>query len=835
MIDCRDQELRFTVHDSPDYYKLKISIFSEDKRTDLIGETWVDLTDVITPKGGKLDLWQGLSYKGKYAGELRIEITYYDSRPKIEGAPESVAGSEDFRQSPGSGSGRVKRRPLPSTSSASYATADTIQGPAMPGRAKHGPRDLRMPARANSMPPETTTFSQQQAEFETPPPQHAYDSSSMVPMEQAPPSQHYGYDNYQEPAHHHEAYNEPEQPDFLPQLPPSDRPRGYQQPAQRFAAPRPQPAHPAHPHAHMSLQHSHSAPIVPQTMHATPDYDDGFQLQTDYPEPIPDLDYQHQQLTSRHRGDAGPDWQSNYNDAYAEPISTGYDEPAPPPPPMHSNSAPVVPLYGSARRTPMSSSPVQPAPTPPHGRHHSVPSSSPLQIMERGYNSPQRTPVHGHVTRGNSVDGYMSSPQGTPYDGPPIHYQPRHTPSPVVRPQPTRPLPHRKSIADPYQTTLPRPHPLSQEVPRPRSPLPPLPAPSPHSAGPSPYQQDFHRQDPGPPGHPRALSPRPPAVPSQSESALRPRSSYSIQHPVRAFESSDNSPLSTSRPPPLSLQTSQRSTPARKSISPFPSAPGSAAGGTPFSPDSFDAYNPQAQQATLPESNSPYSPYHVPAGSASAPRGTPSGPIVGWHGQEIDPSDHLPVDSWAPEPEKKIPTKTYGLGRDRDFGPRTGGNPSSGGRNVAKDTVVNFRVKSQPLPLPHAEPESPSRNRLQKKPSPGNTRISPSEPLRERHNFNSVSVPDPYAQQEYSRGFYGGGGDGAGGGSGAGSPGYGSNVYGNNYGNAPDDTLAREISNIDIGGSGRSSRGAGGYGQGAVPAPTAYQPVRSHRDRNSFY
>ncbi|KAK5168142.1 uncharacterized protein LTR77_006710 [Saxophila tyrrhenica] len=823
-----DQELRFVVHDSPDYYKLKISIFSEDKRTDLIGEAWLDLADVITPKGGKKDLWQGLNYKGKYAGELRIEITYYDTRPKQDGA-ESVAGSEDF--SVGSGTGRVKRRPLPSTMGSGTITPDAIPapaGPGVPGRAKHGPRDLRMPPRANSLPPESMMHPQQQAIYDAPAPEHAY-SSSVGPFDRAPPPQQYGYDHFQEPAQEHQAYDQHQQSDFLPQLPPSNRARGYQASAQRFAAPRPQPQPPqAHPHQHpphhMGLPHSQSAPIVPQAQHAQHaphDFDDGYQLQTDYPEPIPDLDFQHQQLASRHRrSDVGQDWRGDHNSSYGGQPS--YEDAAPPPPPMHSNSAPVVPHFSNTHGTPMSSSPGSAAPMPPHSRHQSVPNTSPLQMMERGYSAPQRTPVPGQATRGMSVDGYMSSPDLT-YGTSPSNYQSGQTPSSHPRPQPSRPLPHRNSIADSYQYTPPRPHPLSQEVPRPRSPLPPPPGPSPHSAGHSTYQQDFRERDGPPILKPRAISPQPPPS-SQSNSAQRPKSSYSIQHPVRAFESADGSPLSTSRPPPpSSLQTSQRSSPARKSISPHPSAPNTPGGGTPFSPDSFNAYNPQASRATLPEGNSPHSPYQIAPGS-SAPRDANNGPIVGWHGQEIDPSDHLPVDSWAPEPEKKTPTKTYGLGRDRDFGPRSG---AAAGRNMSKDTVVNFRVKGQhpqqhqQQPLPPAEQESPSRNRLQKKPSPSPApgRAPAPEPLSERHNFNSVSVPDPYAQQQYSQGFYGGGG--------------GAERYengGSGYAPNPDDSLAREIGSIDIGG--RGGRGGGG---GYVPAPTAYVPVRSHRERGTFY
>ena len=113
--------MRFTVHDSPDYNQPKVSVFNDDKKTELIGETWVVLDQIIVPGGGTNDLWHTLNCKGRYAGDIRIELTYYDTRAKMENA-------EDRRQSaPSSGSidkvssglggprqpKQVKRRPLP--------------------------------------------------------------------------------------------------------------------------------------------------------------------------------------------------------------------------------------------------------------------------------------------------------------------------------------------------------------------------------------------------------------------------------------------------------------------------------------------------------------------------------------------------------------------------------------------------------------------------------------------------------------------------------------------------------------------------------------------------
>ncbi|KAK7722423.1 hypothetical protein SLS64_000960 [Diaporthe eres] len=97
-----DQEIRFTVHDSPDYYQLKISVFNDDKKTDLIGETWVDLRDIVVPGGGQNDLWHNLTCKGKYAGEIRIELTYYDTRPKPEKPAAKPKQGDPYSSAPNS-------------------------------------------------------------------------------------------------------------------------------------------------------------------------------------------------------------------------------------------------------------------------------------------------------------------------------------------------------------------------------------------------------------------------------------------------------------------------------------------------------------------------------------------------------------------------------------------------------------------------------------------------------------------------------------------------------------------------------------------------------------
>ena len=302
---------------------------------------------------------------------------------------------------------------------------------------------------------------------------------------------------------------------------------------------------------------------------------------------------------------------------------------------------------------------------------------------------------------------------------------------------------------------------------------------------------------------------RSPAPTTASYSERQAKSTYSLQFPVRAFESSDGSPLATTRPYTSSGVTPQRPLPGRRSVSPMPSSPETVitpGGGAPFSPDSYDVHNPSTD-------------------SPNAPNRAANGSIVGWDGREIDPSDHLPVDSWAPEPEKKAPTKTYGLGRNRDFGPRSQNGGSSPGTRLSNDTVINFRRRSTAVVSPQApeQPASPARNNLYK-PSPTASPRRSAEPLRERPNFNSTPpssmapVPDPYAQ-EYSRGFY------------EGSPGmshgemsrYDQKPAPNNY---YGDDLSREIAGIDLGAHTGSTRR-----MPTVSGGSGWQGVRSHRER----
>jgi hypothetical protein len=191
----RDQELRFTVHDSPDYYQLKVSVFNDDKRTDLIGETWASLKEVVVPGGGQSDTWHNLNCKGKYAGEVRVEITYYDTRPKQErfekakmaGAQSTVDdGGRETLKGPRQPKAVVKRRPLPSDpvtgAPPPNAIPDHVQTPSRGHKSPAGtPENVQPPARGYEQ-DYAQTSPRAQPYPPTAIPEHVHTSSRVPPV-----------------------------------------------------------------------------------------------------------------------------------------------------------------------------------------------------------------------------------------------------------------------------------------------------------------------------------------------------------------------------------------------------------------------------------------------------------------------------------------------------------------------------------------------------------------------------------------------------------------------------------------------------------------------------
>ncbi|KAF4574821.1 hypothetical protein EYR36_006171 [Pleurotus pulmonarius] len=71
---------------------MSVACYADDPREpDLIGESSVDLTEVLTK--GETDEWFTLNHKDKFAGEVYLELTFWSNEPPPEKKPKSKANS----------------------------------------------------------------------------------------------------------------------------------------------------------------------------------------------------------------------------------------------------------------------------------------------------------------------------------------------------------------------------------------------------------------------------------------------------------------------------------------------------------------------------------------------------------------------------------------------------------------------------------------------------------------------------------------------------------------------------------------------------------------------
>lgn len=176
----------------------------------------------------------------------------------------------------------------------------------------------------------------------------------------------------------------------------------------------------------------------------------------------------------------------------------------------------------------------------------------------------------------------------------------------------------------------------------------------------------------------------------------------------------------------------------RKSVSPAPPPAENRLSGIPFGPDSYDALNPIIAASKPKESaiNPDYDEIN--------------GKIITYDGREVDPSDHLPMDTWAPEPEPKGGKKSStdsGSSRPSLSGPQP---PPPSGRKAlrireARPTSslppATYITSEQRNSLP---PPGTGRNRLQKK----TTRNSamPAMMMSGANGLGDGAIPTPLAQ-----------------------------------------------------------------------------------------
>ncbi|KAJ5197818.1 uncharacterized protein N7498_006935 [Penicillium cinerascens] len=598
-----DHELRFTVHESPDYYRMKVSIFNDDKKTDLIGETWVDLQNLIIPGGSQNDHWHVLQCRGKYAGEIRLEMTYYDTREqdvavierrkvaaeraqgKVSPSASSVLSGTSTMSAMSGLSGprqleKVKRRPLPTDPSG----ATPARPPAPEHTQSAPPLHHPMPARpamrdvAQTMPqsaaPEPLPYAPRHSE-----PSYDTQAYATVPKSQ-PRGTHVGPDDYQR------EWSAP-----APALPPVDMMRHNTQELSYAAPEAPDHAYdprPLQPRSHSdydrppSRDHqSASEPLFEPDVNERVQYDAGLQPHN-----------AHSQMVSP---------QYNVNPMTFGQVSTFVP---------HASGNVPAPLNYS--RPSSSSGPVDDLRYQPH-----VKALPPPHVDEY---HPEYAGMQPSVEDEEDLD--------MPPPPPPVHRsgmaQQAHSPSN-----------QSPSSYKPYNPSVP-----ASLV-----------------AGYEPQSQTDRAVFEDRSGRRRSahfddemmLAQQPTPVPSTYEAPI-----YPLRTSPRPTEERSGSIASRggSASPDTRMVT-------RKSVSPRPSSSDSRAGSSvPFSPDSYNSFN---HHSSRPGSARDASPAYETPSQARAASSRPEiesvrdldQPIIGDDGREIDPSDHLPAETWAPEPEKK--------------------------------------------------------------------------------------------------------------------------------------------------------------------------------------
>ncbi|OJJ48727.1 hypothetical protein ASPZODRAFT_62030 [Penicilliopsis zonata CBS 506.65] len=696
-----DQELRFTVHESPDYLKLKVSVFNDDKKTDLIGETWVDLKDLIIPGGSQSDQWHPLQFRGRYAGEIRIEMTYYDTRPegdalmKRKEAVEKALGKTPSHSGPAAAGptssglsgprqlNQVKRRPLPSdptgastsrpppppekTNSAPAAAPAPSQAPAAAPVAAPSPLPMPMPIQQptpvrpvayehhHSAPPAQTSVSSSDHQR-----RHAAaaDAPYELPSSRGsvspglPPTR-----TYETPDDFHREW-EP--------LPQATNPNHYpQEPLYQQQQQQQQQQH--HHHHHHQHQHQHQT----QPSSHTENYHDVPYARRSYeslPQPHHHNGYPPAAVEQpRYVRDASPHGGaiSRYSprtmmNSY-EPPSAEFPHPSPAPIATdndgsgggyrhHSNSVvgPNSPLHSAVNHDAAHTDYASMQPSVEDEEEEGPPPPPPIHRTPIGQSSRQRMPSPAPSYKAYSPE-YAASPRtstdvnmptsGVSYSSSQsthnINMQasnrlrdlPPHSNSTVM--PPSLMAGYDPAIADAESDRVDH----EDRAVRRRSGL---------------YDDELAMV---------SQPPAPPAPPAPYEAAP----AYHARTSPRPPEDVNHGIMVRSRRGSASPDT--RIVPRRKSVSPRPPIAadrGSMMGGSssiPFSPDSYNVINPNAARSAV--TRDPAPPYETPAQAMEAAirsESTPARdlePIIGDDGRVIDPSDHLPTETWAPEPERK--------------------------------------------------------------------------------------------------------------------------------------------------------------------------------------
>lgn len=701
-----DQELRFTVHESPDYYKLKCSVFNDDKKTDLIGESWVDLKEVVVPGGGQNDLWHQLQFKGKYAGEIRMELTYYDTRPKDETvlgkrqdktrhiSQSTAAGSEagGLKQL---GPREIKRRPLPPSPAGAAPSQNPQWEPQAPAQQQPPQtyeqsimpqRHLPAPQFEDNGSPYSSAQYQQSQQYpdasiygEPPRPPHEYGYDELEPYEEAAPSHEFTHAKTSE---YHPFEDRPTHAEYSAQ--PLRQTWEEQQKAISS-----DPNSSSQPWSNPSSIPAGVQPTDPRTTSTFNRYSAS---------PTKNVSFRDSPLRQS----------ISHHDFVDEPdYAPEAEELPPPPPPVHRQV--------SATNSPMTNDITDIA-----GKVFAtslLDARSPLQAIERDFDRyrSSTTTQQSQVLRSNPLQSRTHHVSEDQF---------RHSTGSYATNSHRSVAPYLRSGS---YDTLDR------------------------YEDPQAFREDFQRHPNGPHNmqapHERYL-PQPP-----------PRSSTFDERHVYT----SNPPIF--RPRAVSPNASRHEIP-RRSVSPNPSAgERESLSGVPFGPDAYEAINPVGSSPASSQLQ-PSAEAMEEASQKDIDRLRELSPIIGNDGREIDPTDHLPSDTWAPEPERKTRKPEVVIRfKTKDETRRTA---ASSPASIRPQSYANYA--SSPTPM-HVESPSArtTRNRLQKQ-IPGRPlpvqpyqhansspavpqQLTPTRPLPTQsfqHPNSSPSVPMAQRQQTYA-------------------------------------------------------------------------------------
>ena len=786
----RDQELRFTVHDALDYHQLKVSVFNDDKKTDLIGETWVQLEVVLLPGGGKNDAWHTLNCKGRYAGEIRIELTYYDSRPREEKPDDASSASpvprSDRDYPMGSRQAKpVKRRPLPANPTQSTSQLVPSRGPRpLPGTSADStflPSMYRAQEQVNMSTYAPSNFDDS-AQSEVYTDEYRNGSHSTERLEQREPdtfSSNFAASLHDRDYATHESESHRNLP--YPSSPQDSQPNGQDESSYGgFDLPELPPLTPRTNRSGAAPTPKYYTPTNSSPSYTLPQYDRSPDAAQSYdhresrqpyqnsqpyqPSPLRtqsmDDSYAHEQIelyqgeSPRHHS-AGDALQIQDDEYY----NVQTDRTLPPLPPMRSGRSDDYQDGPSSRQQPL------PAPLPiRHLRGSNSGSTLTLSHAELP-NTNQRYSVSPSESNLSTLSAPLTSNYAREYDDRISPHQPHQDPRTSTHSERFPPLDdrptnaHSRSFPNTPQSYGSR---TSNGYENPRNQ--------------NTFRQSHHLSNQFGPGYETADT-YDRRAPRQSPYDNRtPPSQFRDQRTGWANHSDMARAHRASAPiiKPRAISPDPR-TPIRKSVSPQPDSTSreSRSGGLPFSPDSYEQFNPNLGSAK--SINAPAPKYNTPESIREAARDREkeeklqAGPIVDSSGRVVDPSDHLPADTWAPEPEKKTPRKSHQINVKFRHSPQgTQSLPTSAQRLPPRQPIV----RPQPIPpIAHAHsandvsnisPTPAGRNRLQKRNGPAPVHFNsspavpisygtpPSQALREHPNYGYGNSPS------YARGSPGG-------------------------------------------------------------------------------